>query len=140
MPQSSGSRRSWRASHIDLPIQGGYQSHPGPIHPNQPRQRPQKEEGSTRVATVAENYQKWEQAALGRVGTAGRVMGILQNRQRKGVGRTDHVKRQLQGQRRQEYALEEQRLFDGDRRAAGEDIKGDRYGEKRNIISRKRKI
>ncbi|KAI8454604.1 hypothetical protein BY996DRAFT_6413761 [Phakopsora pachyrhizi] len=31
-------------------------------------QRPQKEEGSTRVATVAENYQKREQAGLGRVG------------------------------------------------------------------------
>ncbi|KAI8445683.1 hypothetical protein BY996DRAFT_6423749 [Phakopsora pachyrhizi] len=32
-------------------------------------QRPQKEEGLTQVATVAENYQKREQAGLGRVGT-----------------------------------------------------------------------
>ncbi|KAI8447677.1 hypothetical protein BY996DRAFT_6564663 [Phakopsora pachyrhizi] len=92
------------------------------------RQRPQKEEGSTRVATVAENYQKREQAGLGRVGTArrGRVdiarpttQGILQGRRRKGYRRADDIllDRQRKGVGRNEDCLT-------DKEAAGEDIKG----------------
>ncbi|KAI8452148.1 hypothetical protein BY996DRAFT_6415745 [Phakopsora pachyrhizi] len=57
------------------------------VSKNRHWQRPQKEEGSTQVATVAENYQKREQAGLGRVGTdiAGPT-NILQDRRRKGLG------------------------------------------------------
>ncbi|KAI8445032.1 hypothetical protein BY996DRAFT_6570245 [Phakopsora pachyrhizi] len=53
------------------------------------------EEGSTQVVTIAENYQKQEQAGLGRVGTARTILqgrrrkalcgDILQDRQRRGT-------------------------------------------------------
>ncbi|KAI8458384.1 hypothetical protein BY996DRAFT_6541933 [Phakopsora pachyrhizi] len=43
------------------------------------------EEGLTRVATVAENYQKQEQVGSGRVGTAGRRCAISQGQRRKGL-------------------------------------------------------
>ncbi|KAI8457085.1 hypothetical protein BY996DRAFT_6529272 [Phakopsora pachyrhizi] len=62
---------------------------------NLPDQQPfeETEEGSTRVATVAENYQKREQAGLGRPTT----QGILQGRRRKGYRRANNI---LQDQRR----------------------------------------
>ncbi|KAI8443364.1 hypothetical protein BY996DRAFT_6541599 [Phakopsora pachyrhizi] len=96
------------------------------------------EEGSTRVATVAENYQKREQAGLGRVGTAGRVMGISQNQQRKGIsqGRQHIAEPTTQGdiagpttQTKAGIRFGGTKIGRG-RRAAGEDIKGDRDGEK----------
>ncbi|CAH7688389.1 hypothetical protein PPACK8108_LOCUS23356 [Phakopsora pachyrhizi] len=66
---------------------------------NLPDQQPfeETEEGLTRVATVAENYQKREQEGLGRVGTARRGRVDIARLTRQGVGRTNNI---LQGRRR----------------------------------------